>query len=109
MSRLDLHQLTCDREEFCRALEAEGIPNRAGYIPRYAICPLFQKRQAYPGSHFPFDGGGVSYKPGLCPVAEEILVTAVQIPLNEFYSLEDIEDIIHAVAKVGACYAKSDE
>ena len=38
MLRLDLHQLTCSREEFCRALEAEGIPNRAGYIPRYAIC-----------------------------------------------------------------------
>lgn len=110
MLRLDLDQLTCSREEFCRALEAEGIPNRAGYIPQVCyLQPLFQKRQAYPGSHFPFDGSSVSYKPGLCPVAEEILVTAVQIPLNEFYSLEDIEDIIHAVAKVGACCAKSDE
>ncbi|KKO51676.1 DegT/DnrJ/EryC1/StrS family aminotransferase [Paenibacillus sp. DMB20] len=110
MLRLDLGKLTCSREEFCRALEAEGIPNRAGYIPQVCyLQPLFQNRQAYPGSHFPFDGSSVSYEPGRCPVAEAILDTAVQIPMNEFYSPEDIEHIIQAVAKVGAYYAKSDE
>ncbi|WP_127592874.1 DegT/DnrJ/EryC1/StrS family aminotransferase [Paenibacillus lautus] len=110
MLRLDLDKLTCSREEFCRALEAEGIPNRAGYIPQVCYMqPLFQNRQAYPGSHVPFDGSSVSYEPGLCPVAEAILDTAVQIPMNEFYSPEDIEHIIQAVAKVGAYYAKSDE
>ncbi|MBY0161778.1 DegT/DnrJ/EryC1/StrS family aminotransferase [Cytobacillus firmus] len=110
MLRLDLGKLTCSREEFCRALEAEGIPNRAGYIPQVCyLQPLFQNRQAYPGSHFPFDDSSVSYEPGRCPVAEAILDTAVQIPMNEFYSPEDIEHIIQAVAKVGAYYAKSDE
>lgn len=110
MLRLDLGKLTCSREEFCRALEAEGIPNRAGYIPQVCyLQPLFQRRQAYPGSHFPFDGSSVSYEPGRCLVAEAILDTAVQIPMNEFYSPEDIEHIIQAVAKVGAYYAKSHE
>ncbi|MFB4320832.1 DegT/DnrJ/EryC1/StrS family aminotransferase [Priestia sp. BR_2] len=110
MLRLDLGKLTCSREEFCRALEAEGIPNRAGYIPQVCyLQPLFQNRQAYPGSHFPFDGSSVSYEQGRCPVAEAILDTAVQIPMNEFYSPEDIEHIIQAVAKVGAYYAKSHE
>lgn len=110
MLRLDLDKLTCSREEFCRALEAEGIPNRAGYIPQVCyLQPLFQNRQAYPGSHFPFDDSSVSYESGRCPVAEAILDTAVQIPMNEFYSPEDIEHIIQAVAKVGAYYAKSHE
>lgn len=110
MLRLDLDQLNCSRDEFCKALEAEGIPNRAGYIPQVCyLQPLFQKRQAYLGSHFPFDISSVSYEPGLCPVAEEILRTAVQIPLNEFYTPEDIEDIIQAVTKVGTYYAKAGE
>lgn len=106
MFRLELSELTCDRDEFCRALEAEGIPNRAGYIP--VVCymqPLFQNRQAYLESHFPFDLSDTTYTEGICPVAEEILRTAVQIPINEFYSEEDVEDIIHAVRKVATHYA----
>ncbi|UNK16439.1 DegT/DnrJ/EryC1/StrS family aminotransferase [Paenibacillus sp. N3/727] len=106
MFRLEMNALTCDRDEFCKALEAEGIPNRAGYIPEVCYMqPLFQNRQAYLGSHFPFDLSDTTYSQGICPVAEEILQTAVQIPLNEFYSEQDVEDIIRALQKVAAHYA----
>ncbi|MDQ1910679.1 DegT/DnrJ/EryC1/StrS family aminotransferase [Paenibacillus sp. GD4] len=107
MFRLREEELTCTREEFCQALTAEGIPNRAGYIPDVCYMqPLFQQRQAYLGSHFPFDQSDVSYDRGLCPEAERILQTAVQIPLSEFYTEQDVEEIIAALRKVAGSYAR---
>ncbi|GAB2670361.1 DegT/DnrJ/EryC1/StrS family aminotransferase [Paenibacillus thermoaerophilus] len=107
MFRLELDRLTCSRETFCEALAAEGVPNRAGYIPDVCYMqPLFQERHAYPGSHFPFEGSSVSYERGICPNAEEILRTAVQVPISEFYTEEDVEDIIRAIRKVALWYAK---
>lgn len=107
MLRLKEEELSCSRSEFCDALTAEGIPNRAGYIPDVCYMqPLFQNRQAYLGSSFPFDQSGVTYERGLCPEAERILQTAVQIPLSEFYTDQDVEDIIAALQKVANYYKK---
>ncbi|WP_409346259.1 DegT/DnrJ/EryC1/StrS family aminotransferase [Paenibacillus sp. MBLB4367] len=108
MFRLDADKLACSRETFCEALAAEGIPNRAGYIPDVCYMqPLFQQRHAYPNSSFPFDLSDVSYERGLCPNAERILQTAVQVPLNEFYTNDDVEAIIRAIRKVAYHYAIS--
>lgn len=107
MLRVDESQLTCTREEFSKALSAEGIPNSAGYIPDVVYMqPLFQKRQAYLGSQFPFDLTGITYKRGDCPNAERILQTAIRIGVNEFFTDQDIEDIIAGVRKVALHYAK---
>jgi dTDP-4-amino-4,6-dideoxygalactose transaminase len=103
MFRLDLSVLSCSREEFSKALAAEGIPNQPGYIPEVVYMqPLFQKRQAYLDSHFPFDLFDVAYPQGLCPTAERILQTAVRIGISEFFSEQDIEDIILGIRKVTA-------
>lgn len=105
MLRLDLSALSCSREEFSKALAAEGIPNQQGYIPEVVyLQPLFQKRQAYPNSHFPFDLSDVAYPQGLCPTAEQILQTAVRIGISEFYGEQDIEEIIQGIRKVTAYY-----
>ena len=71
---------------------------------------MFQTRTAYPGSHFPFDNpvygeGGIFYHEGDCPVAEEILRTAVKLPINEFYNEQDLADMIAAIRKVAGYYA----
>jgi perosamine synthetase len=105
MLRVDEEKLSCTREEFSKALSLEGIPNQAGYIPDVVYMqPLFQNREAYPGSHFPFDLTGITYNRGLCPHAEAILKTAIRIGVSEFYSEGDIEDIINGVRKVAAYY-----
>lgn len=107
MFRLDVELFNCSRDEFCEALKAEGIPNRAGYIPEVCYMqPLFQQKQAYPGSHFPFELSDATYERGLCPNAEGILKTAIQIPMSEFYSEQDVEDIIRAIRKVADFYTK---
>ncbi|GGF98171.1 DegT/DnrJ/EryC1/StrS family aminotransferase [Paenibacillus aceti] len=107
MFRLVEDKLNCTREEFGAALEAEGIKNRLGYIPSVVYMqPMFQNKQAYLNSQFPFDLTGTDYKQGDCPVSEEILRTAIQVPLNEFYTDQDLQEMIEAIRKVTLYYAK---
>ncbi|GBG05786.1 spore coat protein [Paenibacillus agaridevorans] len=107
MLRLDEDELNCSREDFSKALAAEGIPNQPGYIPDVVYMqPLFQQRHAYPDSTFPFDITGVTYERGICPNAEAILQTAVRIAVNEFFTEQDIDEIIQAIRKVSMHYAK---
>jgi perosamine synthetase len=107
MLRVNLEELTCTRTEFCKALEAEGIPNMEGYIPDVVYMqPLFQNRTAYRNSHFPFDITGITYEKGLCPNAEAILQTAVRLQVNEFFTEKDIDEMIAGIEKVVSFYAK---
>jgi perosamine synthetase len=107
MFRVDETVLHCTRDEFSQALTAEGIPNWAGYIPHVVYMqPLFQKKQAYQNSHFPFELSDVEYNEGICPHAEKILTSAIRLPINEFYSEMDIDEMIHGIRKVALFYAK---
>lgn len=107
MFRIDEDQLTCTRNEFSKALAAEGIPNSAGYIPDVVYMQsLFQKRQAYVGSNYPFSLSDVSYERGLCPTAEKILQTAIRVQINEFFTEQDMEEMAAGIRKVALHYAK---
>ncbi|MFC5648184.1 DegT/DnrJ/EryC1/StrS family aminotransferase [Paenibacillus solisilvae] len=107
MLRLDESELTCTRNEFSKALSAEGIPNTIGYIPDVVYMqPMFQNRQAYLNNHFPFDLTGITYERGLCPNAENILRSAVRLTVNEFFTDQDIEDMISGIRKVTMFYRK---
>lgn len=100
--------LSCTRDEFAEALQAEGIECSAGYIPKPVYMqPLFLNREAYTGSHFPFDLTDIAYGEGLCPTAEHILKYAVKVPVSEFFSEQDIDDIIAGIRKVAAHYSES--
>lgn len=107
MLRIDESELGCSREQFSEALAAEGISNSAGYIPQVVYMQkMFQNKQAYLNSHFPFELSDVTYPEGLCPVAEQILLTAIRIPISEFYTEQDIEDIILGIRKVVTYYGR---
>lgn len=107
MLRVDESKLSCTRNEFSAALAAEGISNGAGYIAQVVYMQkMFQNKQAYLNSHFPFELSDVSYEEGLCPVAEQILSTAIRIPVSEFYTEQDAEDIISGIRKVAEFYGR---
>lgn len=108
MFTIESDLLTCSRDEFAEALQAEGIECSAGYIPRPVYMqPLFLNREAYTGSHYPFDLTDIEYGEGLCPTAEHILKHAIRVTVNEFYSEQDIDDIIAGIRKVAAHYRES--
>lgn len=87
------------RDVFARALSAEGIPVGEGYVRPLYLSPLFQDRKAFAFRHY---RGHASYKPGLCPVAEELYVrrlllfSVVRPPATP----RDMDDIAAAVEKV---------
>ncbi len=110
--RVDPGLVRASVPEFCRALEAEGIPcepNKiTGGMPVYRY-EVFAKRSAFPGSRLPFVSkdlrSRISYPAGLCPVAEEAFEHTFNLNVNEFYSEQDIDDMVRGVAKVAEAYA----
>ncbi len=110
MLRIDEEKAGVSRDEFSKALSAEGIPNQPGYIPTCVYeYDLFKNKEGYLGTHSPFDskyyGKDIEYYTGMCPVAEDILKTAIRINVNEFYTEQDLKDTIAAIRKVSNYYA----
>ncbi|MEG1381147.1 MAG: DegT/DnrJ/EryC1/StrS family aminotransferase [Ruthenibacterium sp.] len=111
MFRIDEAQAGVGRDVFCDALTAEGVVNQHGYIPSCVYeYDLFKKRNAYDGTECPFgckyNGNQHIYAQGDCPVAEEILKTAVRINIDEFITDQNVDEMIAAIQKVSAYFLK---
>ena len=91
---------------FAEAMRAEGCFALAGYIPRPIYREkLFEQKSFFPGNIWPAEvvsGRSYSYPAGLCPVAEEVLSSAIRLPVSEFYTENDALDVAKAVKKVAA-------
>jgi len=101
MVRVDPPQLGGrDADAFVAAMKAEGIPMGAHYIgaPIYEF-PLFAHHSAFdhgtPHAYASYD-----YKPGLCPVAEDILKTCVMLTINEGFTDADLDATVRAFRRV---------
>ena len=112
MLRIDEKKSGVSRDQFADALAAEGIQCGKGYIPTCVYgYDMFANHNAYDGTRCPFGCPkytkyDASYKPGLCPTAEEILKTAIKMPVNEFYTEQDADDVVRAIRKVADYYRK---
>lgn len=105
MFRLDEKAAGASRDKFVEALNAEGVPSEAGYIPTCVYeYELFKNLNAYEGTRCPFDckyyGKEIKYYKGMCPVAEDILKTAIRLPVSEFYTEQDLKEVIAGITKV---------
>ena len=112
MLRIDEKEAGVSRDEFCEALQAEGVGCAAGYIPTCVYeYDMFKNKNAYNGTDCPFGckyyGKNIEYKKGLCPVSEEILTTAARLTVDEFYTEQDLKEAIEAIRKVSKHYSKS--
>jgi dTDP-4-amino-4,6-dideoxygalactose transaminase len=108
MFRVKPERINCTLAEFVDALKAEGIPAMAGYIPRPVYQEkMFAEKAFFPGGIWPAEiisGRKYVYEKGLCPVAEEVLSTSVRVPVSEFFSEQDMDDMAEAINKVLAAY-----
>ncbi|MBQ6473718.1 MAG: DegT/DnrJ/EryC1/StrS family aminotransferase [Victivallales bacterium] len=104
MIRLQPGRFRGDGPRFAEALRAEGVPAMAGYIPRPIYREaLFADKSFFPGGIWPAEilsGQSYSYPAGLCPVAEEVLATAIRLPVSEFFTVQDARDTAAAIRKV---------
>jgi len=89
--RLDLQKLSVGRAEFFRALRAENIGVNVHYIPVH-LHPYYRDQFGYRGGEF--------------PVAEEAYERLISLPMFHGMTDQDVQDVIHAVTKVAAAFAR---
>ncbi|MCC6490727.1 MAG: DegT/DnrJ/EryC1/StrS family aminotransferase [Candidatus Hydrogenedentes bacterium] len=111
LGRMDPAVLGVSRDDFVKAVAAEGVPVSAGYIQRMVYeYPVLTEHHAYDSCAFPWDGvygRPIEYGPGMCPVAEAIEATSWRAPITEFMTEQDIDDISEAVRKVACHFAQT--
>ena len=82
--------------------ETEGVRIASGAKPLY-FQPIYQKRQAYGTSNYPWgDSSNVSYSKGICPVAEKMYeeVMFLHELMRPGMSPQDLDDVFFAFKKV---------
>lgn len=107
--RIDPALAGADRNAYAEALKAEGILCEKGYIDRCVYeYEMLTRPNVYNGTQCPFCcplyTGTPAYHKGLCPIAEDILATSLKLPVTEFYTQQDAQDIIGAFRKVNAWF-----
>lgn len=94
------------RAIFTKAIKAEGFPLGEGYQKPLYLIPVYQKKEIYLDSKFPFFSREyphrISYKKGICPIAErmyerELLFTIICQPPQKN---KDIDLFIKAIKKI---------
>lgn len=105
MIRVQPDVLGVDADEFAKALSLEGVPAGAHYIgqPIYEY-PIFANHSAFERGSHPYVER--TYARGLCPNAEQILLTCVILRVNEAFTETDMRETAHAVRRVAKWFAE---
>jgi len=110
LGRMDPKRLKVSRDDFVKAVAAEGVPVSGGYIGKMVYeYPVLMEHRAFENCSYPWDGfygRKVKYGPGLCPIAETIEATSWRAPINENMSEKDVDDIAGAIRKVACWYGR---
>ena len=103
--KYDESKSSVSRKKVFDALRAEGAPVVDSYANLH-LYPMYQQKIAYGKKGFPWNSsiykGSVSYKKGICPVAEELNDrTFLKIPICDYeFSEQDVNKLISAFNKV---------
>jgi dTDP-4-amino-4,6-dideoxygalactose transaminase len=103
--KIDSSIVSHSRKRIIDALEAEGVPGLGSTYGNVHLLPVFQNKIAYGSKGFPwstFDDRGISYKKGICPIAEELSDNSyIDLAICSYEFLkEDIDQVIAAFTKV---------
>lgn len=105
---LDLNRFQVDRDQFLRALQAEGIPAGLGNTPENYLEEVFQKQVGYGKTNCPFAcpwyKGKLDYRAHLCPVAEDLGERMFRLKVHPTATLDDMKDTADALEKVAKAY-----
>jgi perosamine synthetase len=108
--RLDIEKLGCDIDGFVAALRAEGIPFNAHYTRPFTQEAWFQNRAVFGTSGYPWTAPEYKGDPDAAyplPNTEDAHQRLCMLKIHENMSLQEAEDIYHALRKVETAYLKS--
>jgi len=102
--RLDESVLGVTRQQFSRALAAEGFPHSVGYVRPLYRLPLFQRRVAIGAHGYPFNLTSVRYDQVSCSVTERMHETELLTFEPCAYDLDaaSVDLLVAAIRKVHA-------
>ena len=107
MFRLKPDAFRCDRDEFVKALAAEGVPAGGSYIPvPLHRNPMFLKHGFFAG-RWPVREFGLTtmdYAKHQTPEAEAILQNGVRVTIHEAMTEDYIASVAEAIRKVARHY-----
>lgn len=87
VAKLDLSKFTCTRDEFCKALGAEGVPTAVHYpraLPKQPALSKWDKKD--------------------CPVSDKLSTQVFALPMHHDLSDEHFRILAEALKKVAAAY-----
>jgi len=103
---IDKNKVKNKREKIIKALEKEGVKGLMQGYANIHLLPMYQNKIAYGKNGFPWNyektRKNISYKKGICPVAEELddeTFIGIEICLFD-YTDTNINEIIKAFKKV---------
>ncbi len=107
--KFDPTPLTVDKETFCKALEAEGIPVASSYRHIPCEAPWFQNKAVFGKTGFPWNCS--DYKGPRNPQfkitnAIKAVEDHFNIFINEAFGDREVADILTAIEKVETAYLK---
>jgi perosamine synthetase len=109
---LDVERLGVSRNRILEALCAEGVTGLSGGYTNIHLLPMYQEKIAYGSKGFPWTSDichrDVSYKKGICPVAERLhdsTYLGFAMCMHQLRN-DDIDLIVRAFRKVWAQLAK---
>ena len=107
--KLETAILREDKETFCKALEAEGLPVEINFRKMPSEMPWFENKAVFGKTGFPWDCS--DYKGSKDPVkkvenALKVTEDHFTILIHENYGDQEVRDILDAVEKVEEAYLK---
>ena len=107
---LNLDRIKVDRDQFVKAVKAEGVPVGIGTSAENYLEEVFQRQAGYGNTGCPFKcpwyKGKVDYSKVICPNARKIGKEAFVLQVHPTIELSDIDDVITAIRKVAKAYTK---
>lgn len=81
--------------------ETEGVKFNLGYVQPLYHQPMFQQKEAYGGTQYPFSAH-INYDKGTCPICEKICSseTIFHELMKPYMTTKDLDDVLEAVHKV---------
>ncbi|MEM9166759.1 MAG: DegT/DnrJ/EryC1/StrS family aminotransferase [Planctomycetota bacterium] len=90
--KLDIERLSCTRDEFGKALMAEGVPNAVHYPKSLTDQPAFADVVKQNGNDHP-------------PIARKLADRVLSLPMHHELTEDQIKGVAEAVNKVAAAYS----
>jgi dTDP-4-amino-4,6-dideoxygalactose transaminase len=103
-------RLGVSKEEFCRELRAEGIPVTTTWRKIPCEMPWFKEKRVFGDSGFPWtcsDYGGDRNPQFKTENIDRAVEQCFTMPINENFGARELDDIMEAVLKIEAAYARS--